>query len=105
MTYKIYLTESFEQDLDSILDYIINTLSSPIAAKNLYHRVKQQLLSVSQFPDMFPFYGRTKYKNSRFFTVGNYVVFYYTDDNEKTVYVQAMLYGAMDIKQKNPRES
>ena len=96
MTYDLVLTKRFEDDLDAILDYIINTLCSPAAAKGLYRKIKEQLLSVASFPNMFPLYGTSE--EDRFFTVGNYIVFYSVDDSLKTVYVKAVLYAAMDIK-------
>lgn len=47
MAYKLEFTETFEKDLDSILDYTINKLFNPIAAARLYKGVKETFTSVT----------------------------------------------------------
>lgn len=99
MAYKLVFTESFERDLDSVLDYIINKLYAPTAAADLYAQIKKTFSAVADFPEMFPIHSLKKHndKEYRFFIVGNYLVFYSVDKENCIIYARAMVYGLMDL--------
>ncbi len=54
MAYRLELTETFEKDLDSILDYMTNNLFNSTAAATFYKNVKSTFSQVVSFPEMFP---------------------------------------------------
>ena len=99
MAFKLEYTETFEKDLDSILDYMINKLFNPIAAAQFYKDVKKSFISVTEFPEMFPLHPikRLNDKGYHFFTVGNYLAFYTIDTERQIIYARAIVYGAMDL--------
>ena len=53
MTYRLVFTETFEKDLDSILDYITNKLFNPTAAAAFYKNVKTTFGNISDHPEMY----------------------------------------------------
>lgn len=99
MAYKLEYTETFEKDLDSILDYTINKLLNPTAAVTFYKKVKSTFSQVVDFPEMFSLHPlkRLSDKGYRFFTVGNYLAFYTIDTERQIIYARAIVYGAMDL--------
>ena len=99
MAYKLVFTDTFEKDLDSILDHIANKLFNSAAAAALYKNVKSTFASVAEFPEMFPFHPLDQIgdKGYRYCQIGNYLAFYTVDDKQQTVYAAAMIYGASDL--------
>lgn len=99
MAYRLVFTETFEKDLDGILDYMINKLYNHTAASVFYRNVKNTFGKVTAHPQMYPLHPLKRYsdKGYRFFTVGNYLAFYSADDEQKIIYARAMVYGAMDL--------
>lgn len=97
MAYELILTENFTNDLDSILDYFINSLYNKTAAVRLYSQIKKSLVSATDFPEMFPIHKRFGNGEYHFFTVGNFIVFYSADHDRQTVFAEAVVYGKRDI--------
>ena len=99
MAYKLEFTQTFEKDLDSILDYIVNKLFNPTAAKSLYKNVKSTFASVAEFPEMFPLHPLEQLSKMgyHYCQIGNYLAFYTVDVEEQTVYARAMVYGPADL--------
>ena len=56
MHYKILLTQSFRNDLDSALHYITTKLMNNIAASNLLKKTKETISALSDTPAAFPVY-------------------------------------------------
>ena len=99
MAYKLEYTETFEKDLDSILDYMINKLFNPTAAATFYENVKSTFSHVVDFPEMFPLHPlkRLSDRGYHFCTVGNFLAFYTIDSERQIIYARAIVYGAMDL--------
>lgn len=99
MAYKLERTETFENDLDSILHYISFQLSAPKAAVALYKKIKITFDSVVKYPEMFQLYPSEWFEQNgyHFFNVGNYLVFYTIDQEQQIVYAQTVVYAAMDL--------
>lgn len=100
MHYKILLTKSFENDLDNALSYITTKLLNRIAAKNLLQKTKETINILSDTPSAFPVYHGTsniKYEY-RYILIGNYIIFYRIDEEEKTVYIIRFLYSGQNIE-------
>ena len=100
MHYKILLTQSFRNDLDSALHYITTKLLNNIAASNLLKKTKETINMLTDNPSAFPVYHGTsniKY-DYRYILVGNYIIFYRIDESSKTVYIMRFLYSGQDIE-------
>lgn len=99
MAYRLEFTETFEKDLDSILDYMINKLLNPTAAATFYKNVKNTFGKVADHPEMFPLHPlkRLADKGYHFCPIGNFLAFYTIDSEQQTVYAAAIVYGAMDL--------
>lgn len=102
MAYKLEFTDTFEDDLDSILFYITDKLSNPKAAGRLYENVKNTFDSVIRLPEMFSLYPSKWFEENgyHFFVVGNYLVFYTIDIEQQIIYAQGIVYGGMDFIKK-----
>ena len=95
MRYNVQLSDRAENDLDNIIDYITNELCAPTAANNLLLKVKRSLLRLADFP----FSGtlltdKALSKPLRWVAIGNYMMFYTTDEPTKRLSVIRILYAS-----------
>lgn len=100
MEYNLIITEEFEKDLDEALNYISNRLDNAIAAKNLMDKISDIFLQLKDDPFLYPEHHDSKIAKQgyRFAVVGNFLIFYLTDEKTKTVYLSRFLYGGRNIK-------
>ena len=99
MTYEIKITSAARDDLQDIYDYIAIEKQSPINAENLIKKIKSVILELNFLPKSYRIYDKEPFKdkNIRFVPVGNYIIFYATDDKLKIVNIVRILYGKMDF--------
>ncbi|GBU26810.1 hypothetical protein R84B8_00324 [Treponema sp. R8-4-B8] len=93
---KLYISPEARKDLEEIKAYISNELKNPIAASGVVSRITRTLKNLKETPGIgtqlsskIPF--DTEY---RFVVCKNYLAFYRYED--KTVYVDRILYGRRD---------
>lgn len=100
MTYKLMLTDEFEKDLDSIVEYISVRLGNPQAAKRLISDLKKELVNISKMPKLYPLYHDKKIADLgyRYFPIKNYLVFYRLNEIGKVIYVSSICYGKREIE-------
>ena len=98
----VILLASAKRDLGSVLSYISNDLNSPAAAENLLRLFNEKIERLSDFPELYPEYNseynsasNKKYRY-RFFPVGNYLVFYYVQNNN--AYIRRIIYSKRNIE-------
>lgn len=99
MTYKLDISQNFEDDLDAILDYISHKLHSPVAAKNLLRSTEEKLKLILENPQLYPLY-HDEYlakRGYRYAIVSNYLVFYVIDENKHIIHIVRFLYGGQNI--------
>lgn len=99
MTYRLDISQNFEEDLDATLDYISHKLHSPVAAKNLLHSTEEKLKLILENPQLYPLY-HDEYlakKGYRYAIVSNYLVFYVIDDEKQIIHIVRFLYGGQNI--------
>ncbi|MBR1815260.1 MAG: type II toxin-antitoxin system RelE/ParE family toxin [Lachnospiraceae bacterium] len=99
MIFRIEYSESARQDLRDIYEYMtINLLASYIAAEQV-RRIMENIRSLEQMPNRNPLYHSEPWRSKgyRFMLVNKYMVFYYTDNKLKIVYIVRILYGGRDI--------
>ena len=97
--YKIINTASFERDLDSIMDYLINSLQTKNAAVRLLERTEEIVSHISENPYMFPLYYDKEIaeRGYHFAVIGNYLLFYTISEEKRTVILSRLLYGRRNI--------
>ncbi|MEA1961908.1 MAG: type II toxin-antitoxin system RelE/ParE family toxin [Bacillota bacterium] len=94
--YGVIITPAAENDLLEIFKYITNELSEPQTATNLCDNIQQQILKLSTMPDRHTLYKKEPWlsRGLRFFSAGNFLVFYITRKSDCTVHVLRVMYGA-----------
>lgn len=53
MNYEVLISSSAQEDLDGIIKYISMTLAAPVAASNLYQKIQEAIVSLSDYPEAF----------------------------------------------------
>ena len=97
--YQYHFTKKAEADLDEILSYISIELSNPEAAASFLKDLLAVIASICSVPKI----GRMVEneflpdKEIRKSLVGNYVLYYLPDTEEKSIYVLRILYGRRNL--------
>ena len=94
----VYLP-SFQQDIDSITDYITYTLEAPKAASNLLDELEKSIKDLKMFPLAHQLYRPIKpiLTEYRVLTVKNYLVFYVV--LEETIEIHRIIYKKRNLSQ------
>ncbi len=94
----VYLP-SFQQDIDSITNYIAYTLEAPKAASNLLDELEKSIKDLKMFPLAHRLYRPIKplLTEYRVLTVKNYLVFYVV--LEKTIEIHRIIYKKRNLSQ------
>lgn len=97
--WKVLIAPEFGADLREIHAYISGTLLEPATAKSLTDRILRAVQSLSDLPLRFPLYEKEPWRGRglRKMQVGNYLVFYLTDEKTTTVMALHVLYAGRDI--------
>ena len=100
-------TAGAKKDLRNIFRYISEELLAPENAAGQTERIMTVIRKLDTMPNRNRIYEEEPWHSSglRFFPVGNYLVFYKTDDETETVYVVRIMYGGRDVhKQLSQKE-
>ncbi len=99
MNWEVKFTDQARRDLRDILDYITYELREPQIAVNLVRSITKEILSLDQMPMRYRLYEEEPWQSQglRYFTVKNYIVFYYPDEPAGAVYAVRVIYGGRDI--------
>lgn len=100
MTFSIAMTNQAKADLVSICQYIAYDLQSPQTAEGQLSRLEKAIASLDRMPERFRVYEHEKWKdrNLRIMSVGNYLVFFISSKETKTVTVMRIMYGGRNVK-------
>ena len=97
--YSFRLTPLAEQDIDSVLAYITETLCNAKAAIDLLDKIEHAIETICEFP-----YSATDCKfflvadeNIRHVLVGNYVIIYEINEDEESIKILRFCYTRMDL--------
>ena len=76
--YELRVLPLFEEDLNSIVDYIAFTLHNPVAAENLVDAVEKAVYERLRCPEAFQPYRSAKERTHPYYMINvkNYTVFY-----------------------------
>ena len=98
MSYKLRYLPLAKEDLIGIVDYIQNTLLSPIAAENTLARIETAILKRLENPESFAIWPPSKERKHpyRRINVKNYTVWYVVIDD--VMEVRRILYSGRDEK-------
>ena len=96
--YSIITTHHADLDLDSIVDYIVNTLCNPSAAVHFLDELEGNYEAVAKNPRLFavstdPSLAQRGYRK---IVVGNYVALYTVEDDTQTITIVRLFYGRQD---------
>jgi len=95
MKYRARYLVTAKQDRETIKLYL--NQYSLTAANRLFDRIKSRVELAKENPYAYPAYGRRP--QFRKIVVGDYLVFYKVNEDEKTIEVHHILHGMMDIVQ------
>lgn len=100
MAYKILTTVYSEQDLDSILGYMIRELHAPQAAADFADAVGACYDRLSEMPALYELCRnpRLAAQGYRRAVIHHYVMIYQIDESEKTVRIHRFFYGSQDYE-------
>lgn len=95
--FSVSYTEKALSDLDDIYNYIANNLREPQIASKLISRLTKAIDDLSFMAESYHFYTEEPFysQGMRYFTEGNYCIFYKVQD--KTAFVVRILYGARNF--------
>jgi plasmid stabilization system protein ParE len=99
MAYTTRTSDRYEEDLDSALDYITNTLYSPKAALRMLQKTRDIISLIKENPYNFPLYHNKHIagKGYRYAIIGNYLMFYRISEERKITTIESFIHGQMNI--------
>lgn len=102
MGYKLLVTQKAEQDVDSILSYIMNELGNPAAAVKLMTDIEERYDRLEEQPKMYAECTQPlpRARHYRKCVIGGYVMIYRVDEDEKTVYIERFFSDLEDYAEK-----
>ncbi len=106
MNWKIVYTKKAFEDLDGIVDYISNVLLEPEIAKNLFNLIVKEIKGLNQLPMRHRLWDDEPWRSQgvRVMRVKNYLVFYYPNEKQATVYITRIMYAGRDISKQLSEE-
>jgi mRNA-degrading endonuclease RelE of RelBE toxin-antitoxin system len=96
--FELTFSEKINDDIISSINYIKNTLKSPMAAHNHVEELKKKYIKLKNNPFARPLV-QNKYlasKGIRFIMVKKYMLIYKIDENNNTVYLYRFMYSRRD---------
>ena len=97
--YNIQFSTKYILDVSLVMEYISSILFNPQAAIKLRKEIDKKIESIKMFPDGFPIFdteNKTQYTYHKV-RVKNYYIFYYIDDNSKTIVLSRFVYCKMNL--------
>ncbi len=100
MDYKIESTPSADQDLDSIIFYLIKEIGSTNAASDFLDEVDACYARLVKMPFMYEMCRDRRLKASgyRRARISSYIMIYRVDEKEHTVYILRFFYSRRDYE-------
>lgn len=99
MTYKVFFSKAFEDDLDGALEYISRKLYNLSAAQRLLNKVSDTVSLLEENPMLFPLYHDDVLAKQglRYTVISNYLLFYKVNEQTKTVDLSRFIFGDRNI--------
>ena len=98
MPYKVKLTNYAIAQLREIDRYIAQSLLSPEVASRWMQRLKTELASLDTMPNRYPLTEEEPWRTEGIhkMVVRNFLVYYWVEEEQKTVWIAAVVYGRRD---------
>lgn len=99
--YRVEIGIQAQTDITDIVRYIGQVLLEPRTAGNLYRLLKEEILSLKQMPERYPYEDdeRLRALGIRKLLVKNYKVLYFVDSEQQLVQIARVFYAGRDISQ------
>lgn len=99
MNYSLDITESFENDVSSVIDYISHKLYNPTAAERLLRSAENTVSKISESPYIYPLYHDEiiSEKGYHYAVISKYLIFYLIDETNKIIHISRFLYGGQNV--------
>lgn len=100
--YQVVYTMQYYNDFTSIAEHYLNQFKDKNLIENLKNHVIANEEILKTFPRSFPSFKSSKplKHEYRSFRALNYKVFFYIDEESKTIYMERILYSGMDLDNK-----
>ena len=97
--FRLLLTQTAKDDLDSIVNYMAVDLASPKAAASFIDKVLSTADNICIFPESGSRVDNDFLKNAniRFKVIGNYTLYYLPDFTNKTCTILRVVYGGRNL--------
>lgn len=98
MHYSVKITPQAILQIQEAVTYITSVLMVPDTAKAWLNYLEKEISGLNSMPERFPFteYEPWKTRGYHKMPVKNFIVYYYVDKKDKTVWVTAVVYGKRD---------
>lgn len=98
MTYQVKLTDHAVGQIKEIVGYISRVLLEPEVARRWSDRLKKEMTSLDTMPRRYPLVSEEPWHTEgvRRMPVENFLVYYWVNEETKTVWITAVLYGRQD---------
>ena len=98
--YLIVYSPEAKNDLKEIYAYIAFELKAFVTAANLVQRIRESIRDLSKFPFRYQMVEWEPWASMGMhrFSVNNYAIFYFVDEDEATVEIVHIFYGGRDIE-------
>lgn len=96
--YEIIIDQTVEKHIESIVRYISYDLCNKQAALMLLEKIENSINGLKDFPNSHSLIDREPWRNLgvRKVYAKSYIIYYRVNENEKRVYVMAIVYSKRD---------
>lgn len=98
--FKVIYSPAAKDDLRDIAAYILYELKNPQAAKHVTGKIRGMIRSLNAMPERYSLVEWEPWASMRMHKVpvGNYMIFYFIEDDVSTVTVTRIFYGGRNIE-------
>ena len=98
MEYQVKLTDYAVEQMQNIARYISKVLQSPDTARRWMEKIKLEISSLSTMPNRYPLMLEEPWRSEGIhkMPVENFLVYYWINETQKTVWVIVVVYGRRD---------
>ena len=99
--YTVKLAPQALEQLGEIYDYIRFTLQSPDTATKILDTLEKEISSLNLFPNRVPLTEEDPWRSQGIhkLSVKNYLVYFWVDEDRKSVLVTGVVYGRRDQRE------
>jgi plasmid stabilization system protein ParE len=99
MNFYVNFSEKAEFDILNIVEYIAEEKLNPQAAKRFHENINEKADLISRNPFIYPLSRNEKFreKGYRNAFIGNYLMFYRVDENDKIITITGVIYARRDL--------